>query len=81
MSDDAQVEVAAAGHVGGLRRVVLVPLSSGTPHTVQDRTAGSLEAGSLGRNRTVPYFMKGAFRLGLRAALEEVLAGFIRQVT
>ena len=25
--------------------------------------------------RTVPYFMKGAFWLGLRAALEEVLAG------
>ena len=25
---------------------------------------------------TVPNFMKGAFRLGLRAALEEVLAGF-----
>ena len=25
--------------------------------------------------RTVPHFMKGAFRLGLRAALEEVLAG------
>ena len=29
--------------------------------------------------RTVPYFMKGAFRLGLRAALEEVLVGFTQR--
>ena len=29
--------------------------------------------------RTVLYFMKGAFRLGLRAALEEVLAGFTQR--
>ena len=29
--------------------------------------------------RTVPYVMKGAFRLGLRAALEEVLAGFTQR--
>ena len=42
MSDDADVEVATvAGHVGGPRRIVLVPLSPGTPRSVQDRTAGS----------------------------------------
>ena len=29
--------------------------------------------------RTVPCFMKGTFRLGLRAALEEVLAGFTQR--
>ena len=43
MSDDADVEVATVtGHVGGARRVVLVPLSPGTPRSVQDRTAGSI---------------------------------------
>ena len=41
-SDDADVEVAiGSGHVGGPRRVVLVPLSPGTPRSVQDRTAAS----------------------------------------
>ena len=42
MSDDADVEVATvAGQVGGQWRVVLVPLSPGTPRSVQDRTVGS----------------------------------------
>ena len=56
MSDDADVEVATvAGQVGGPRRVVLVPLSPGTPRSVQDRTQieDRLEAGSEGGSVSV----------------------------
>ena len=42
MSDDADVEVAfMAGQAGGRRRVALVPVSPGTPRSIQDRSMGS----------------------------------------